>query len=154
MKKILALSITSMLLGCATAHKMNMVGLGMTKAEVIQTLGKPVSVSAQGKAEYLNYSLCEKGWPSTSCNITTPYYVRLVDGKVESYGRMGDFDSTKDPRKIIVEREDTINADINSHASGDADMYTKLMKIKQLREEGILTEEEFQQEKRKILKNN
>ena len=143
-----------MFLGCATAHKMNMVGLGMTKAEVIQTLGKPVSVSAQGKAEYLNYSLCEKGWPSPSCNITTPYYVRLVDGKVESYGRMGDFDSTKDPRKIIVEREDTIKADINSHGSGEPDMYTKLMKIKQLKEEGLLTEEEFQQEKTKILTNH
>jgi hypothetical protein len=26
---------------------------------------------------------------------TTPYYVRLINGKVESYGRTGDFDSTK-----------------------------------------------------------
>ncbi len=153
MKKMLALAIISMSLGCATAHKLNAVGLGMTKSEVIQTLGKPVSVSAQGKAEYLNYSLCEKGWPSPSCNITTPYYVRLVDGKVESYGRMGDFDSAKDPTsKIIVEREDIIKADINSHESGNSNVYTELMKIKQLKEEGLLTEEEFQQEKGKILK--
>ena len=33
-------------------------------------------------------------------------------------------------------------------------MYTKLMKIKQLKEEGLLTEEEFQQEKTKILTNH
>jgi len=152
MKKILALSTALMLFGCATAHKIGQIELGMAKSEVTQILGTPLSFSAQDRTEYLNYKLVEKGWPSTECNITTPYYVRLVDGKVESYGRTGDFDSTKDPRKIIIEREDTIKADINSHGSGDVNMYTELMKLKQLKDDGILTEEEFQQKKADVLK--
>lgn len=150
MKAIFAILVLMILFGCATAYKMNKVVLGMTKTEVIQALGKPVSVSAQGKSEYLNYKLSETS-DDAACGWATPYYVRLVDGKVESYGRMGDFDSTKDPR-IIVEREDTIKADINSHGSGGADMYTDLMKIKQLKDDGLLTEEEFQQKKADILK--
>jgi outer membrane protein assembly factor BamE (lipoprotein component of BamABCDE complex) len=150
MKSIVAILVLMTLWGCATAYKMNKVGLGMTKQEVIQAIGKPVSVSAQGNAEFLHYKLSETsddafyGW-------TRPYYVRLVDGKVESYGRMGDFDSTKDPRKIIVEREDKIQADVNMSGSSESDMYSELMKIKQLKDEGLLTEEEFQTEKKEIL---
>ncbi len=151
MKNIVLLLIALTLWGCMTAHKMNRVGLGMTKAEVISAIGNPVSVSAQGQAEYLNYSFSETFADGAR---TTPYYVRLVDGKVESYGRTGDFDSTKDPRKIIVEREDTIKADITSHKSNDADMYTKLMKLKQLKDDGILTEEEFQRAKADVLKKD
>jgi outer membrane protein assembly factor BamE (lipoprotein component of BamABCDE complex) len=150
MKKILTLSISLILFGCATSHRMNKVGLGMTKQEVIQAIGKPVSVSAQGQSEYLNYKLSETS-DDAFYGITTPYYVRVYEGKVDSYGRMGDFDSTKDPRKIIVEREDTIKADITTTESNESDMYSELMKIKQLRDEGLLTEEEFQTEKKQVL---
>jgi len=89
--------------GCATAHKMNRISLGMTKEEVIQAMGPPISVSAREGVEYLNYSLSETasddfhGW-------TTPYFVRIINGKVEAYGRKGDFDSTKTPeQKIIID---------------------------------------------------
>ena len=150
MNKILALLITLMMFGCATAYKMNKVGLGMTKQEVIQAIGKPVSVSAQGKSEYLNYKLSETS-DDAFYGLTTPYYVRLVGGEVESYGRMGDFDSAKDPRKVIVEREDKIQADVNVSGSSESDMFSELMKLKQLKDEGLLTEEEFQMEKKEIL---
>ena len=84
----------SLLLGCATAYRMTNVSLGMSKDEVIKKIGKPVSVSAQGGTEYLHYRFSETG-DDDFHGITTPYYVRLVDGKVESYGCMGDFDSAK-----------------------------------------------------------
>ena len=59
----------------------------MSKSEVIRVMGEPVSVTADKDAEYLNYSL---GETSTSpAAPVTPYAVRLVDGKVESYGRSG-----------------------------------------------------------------
>lgn len=153
MKNIVLLLMTLTLWGCATAYKMNKVGLGMTKAEVISSIGKPVSVSAQGKSEYLHYQFSETS-DDAFYGFLKSYYVRLVDGKVESYGRMGDFDSTKDPRKIIVEREDTIKADITSHGSSDSDVYTKLMNLKQLKDDGLLTEEEFQRAKTDLLKKD
>ena len=95
---------TCLLAACATANKISGVQLGMTKDEVFRVMGNPISVSAQAGLEYLNYVLSEphdsafRGW-TTAYYVrgirTTPYYVRLINGKVESYGRTGDFDSTK-----------------------------------------------------------
>jgi hypothetical protein len=79
----------------------------MSKQEVVTVLGPPVSTSAKEGVEYLNYKFSEtdddafRGW-------TSPYFVRIVNGKVESYGRLGDFDSTKTP-----ETKSTIDLKIN-----------------------------------------
>ena len=59
----------------------------MTKDEVIKILGSPVSVSAKDDAEYLNYNFSESE-TKKSHEITAPYFVRLINGKVESYGRL------------------------------------------------------------------
>ncbi len=115
----------------------------MTKSEVITVMGNPVSISAIGGTEYFNYKLSETdddafmGW-------TTPYYVRLINGKVDSYGRSGDFDSTKTPT-VKIETDENIKM----QSSGD--MYTDLRKLKDLLDEGILTEEEYQVQKKKVL---
>ena len=65
----------------------------MKEQEVRAILGKPTSKSANGKVEYLNYSLFESVWDRKG----TPYFVRMVEGRVDAFGRTGDFDSTKDP---------------------------------------------------------
>lgn len=79
-----------------TAQKLNGIQLGMSKAEVIERLGQPVSISAQNKTEFLNYKLTETE-TDAKYEWVKPYYVRLIDGKVESYGRVGDFNSTQTP---------------------------------------------------------
>lgn len=92
--------LIALLAGCATAEsrKMNQVSLGMTKQQVIEVLGPPVSTSAKSGVEYLNYRFLEvDAVERRHADPTTPYYVRLVEGRVESYGRLGDFDSTKTP---------------------------------------------------------
>jgi len=86
---------------------MNNINLGMTKQNVIKSLGRPVSTSAQGGAEYLNYKFAETS-DDDFYGHYSDYYVRIVDGKVESYGRLGDFDSTKVP-----EKKSTIDLNIN-----------------------------------------
>jgi hypothetical protein len=106
-KLLLAVLLGSFLSGCATAYKMNNISLGMTKPEVIKKLGRPASTSAQSGVEYMNYKLSETG-DDEFLGTYTPYFVRIVDGKVESYGRMGDFDSTKVP-----ESKSTIDLNIN-----------------------------------------
>jgi hypothetical protein len=93
---------TLILIGCATSSKrMNDLSVGMTKAEVIKTLGQPESTSANSGVEYMVYNLsiriARPGEALAPIPITDKYFVRLVGGKVESYGRLGDFDSTKDP---------------------------------------------------------
>lgn len=82
--------------GCATAHKMNRVSIGMTKQEVISVLGPPISTSAKEGVEYLHYRFSDTD-DDAFYGITTPYFVRIINGKVDSYGRLGDFDSTKAP---------------------------------------------------------
>lgn len=92
MRAIVALA-TFLLIGCVefTAQRMNKISMGMNKSQVVAVLGEPASVSAKGDIEYLNFHLFEYGAGLSH------FYVRLVSGKVESFGRVGDFDSTKDP---------------------------------------------------------
>jgi hypothetical protein len=74
-----------LLLGCASASKMNSVQLGMTKDQVISAIGNPSSTSEMGNTQYLKYQLCSD-WI-----FTDRYYVRLTDGSVDAFGRVGDF---------------------------------------------------------------
>ena len=74
------------LFGCAgSSKKMNRLNLGMTKQEVIEAIGEPTSTSAKRNTEYLNYYLTTRGV------VTSVYYVKLLDGKVNSYGKAGDY---------------------------------------------------------------
>jgi hypothetical protein len=78
---------------------MNELSPGLTKADVLKIMGEPYSSSGKGSTEYLTYRLFPKPvlWDATHGGGGEPYYVKLVNGRVESYGRVGDFDSTKDP---------------------------------------------------------
>jgi hypothetical protein len=74
------------LFGCAgLSPKLNNLKLGMTKQDVIETIGTPNSTSASGNLEYLKYRI------NTGVFYSDDYYVRLLDGKVEAYGQKGDF---------------------------------------------------------------
>jgi len=111
MKKLLTVLLCLGFVGCATltpSVNMNSISLGMTKAEVIKNLGNPASVSAKTDMEYLKYSgqPCVQDPNCTFNSFCTEYYVRLVNGKVESYGKVGDFDSAKNPAVDI-------NANVN-----------------------------------------
>jgi len=125
MKKYLLLLLAFVLMACATSQKMNKVQIGMTKPEVIKAIGQPVSISAQGSSEYLNYSLSETD-DQAFYGITKPYYVRLINGHVESFGRSGDFDSTQKPT-IRIEKNETVKADINN--SSKRSLYSELKKL-------------------------
>lgn len=104
MKKYLPVILCLGLIGCATVPTLNSVSIGMTKADVIKIMGTPASVSAQNNTEYLIYS-CKTslakalllGALAACPGDSRDKFVRLVNGKVESYGNVGDFDSTKNP---------------------------------------------------------
>jgi len=51
----------------------------MTKAEVIKAIGLPETVSADGQAEVLTYTVERPWW------VWKPLRVKIVQGKVESY---------------------------------------------------------------------
>jgi hypothetical protein len=85
MKQILGISLLALLvLGCASAGRINNVSIGMTKQQAIAVMGEPTSTSAKDGVEYLNYTL-SRGL------FRDDYYVRLTQGKVDAFGRAGDF---------------------------------------------------------------
>lgn len=93
---VLAFALT----GCMTSSssRLNYLSVGMTKADVLQVMGDPDSVAAKDGAEYLSYTLrTETSLTRNTWGYQSFYFVRLMNGKVDSYGRIGDFDSTKDP---------------------------------------------------------
>lgn len=89
--------------GCATAGKLNKISLGMTKAEVIDVMGNPTSTSAKNGVEYMHYALYETNTAAQN-GAPSPYFVRIIDGKVEAYGRHGEFAK---PKKIEIDQKIT-----------------------------------------------
>jgi hypothetical protein len=79
MKNIAIVLMVTFLIGCGIVmfnpSKMNSLILGMTRAEVTTILGRPNIVDAGKWGEYLEYIY-----------LGDQYFVRLKDGKVESYG--------------------------------------------------------------------
>jgi osmotically-inducible protein OsmY len=67
--------------GCSPWIGMHKVELGMSKAEVMQQMGKPSNASGSGSEEYLWYIAPNRFWER--------YYVHIVNGKVEAYGQLG-----------------------------------------------------------------
>lgn len=117
--KISLLIISALLLtACAdTASRLNEMNVGMTKGEVTQLLGDPKETKAVSGVEYMMYELRDAPGAATQagCGVAgiytlgiayafddcqysdDLYFVRLINGEVDAYGRQGDFDSTKDP---------------------------------------------------------
>ncbi|MHB1308686.1 MAG: SHOCT domain-containing protein [Limisphaerales bacterium] len=136
--------------GCMTpVSRLNRISVGMTKAEVTAAIGKPVSTAAHGGGEVFRYHL------STPQQImwtggNDEYFVRFVDGRVESFGKMGDFDSTKNPT-LEVKTDSKVSKDSKVTIDGSGDLYTELKKLEELRKDGIITQEEFDVQKKKLL---
>ena len=79
------LSLACLLSGCVTSSKkINDISIGMSKESVLKILGEPINTTADRESTYLNYSLVE-----TFGGPPTPYLIRIVNGKVDAYGRIG-----------------------------------------------------------------
>lgn len=84
-KLLILLLVSFLFLGCAAAStKTNSLSLGMTRTEVVDVMGIPSSTSETEGVLYLKYRL-QNGMTAND------YYVRLIDGKVDAYGRFGEF---------------------------------------------------------------
>ena len=145
-KSLLFLSlliVTLLLLGCANAQRIKTLSVGMSKADVIKKLGNPDSVSARAGIEYMNYNLYATDDDAYK-NRTTPYYVRIVNGSLESYGK-----ETAKTRRKIKKLHSSANERLRSKANKKparpqgVDIYEELLQFHQLREQGIITDGEF-----------
>jgi hypothetical protein len=126
-------------------------------------LGTPDSTSAQANVEYMTYYLeSEAGYGRDQ-----PYMIRLVNGKVESFGRFAQlFDLYNRPVTSATPGSPDFPQSVfnpaNPLLSGAAvvgtaapapqtDLASELARLKALKDQGALTEEEFQKAKAKLL---
>lgn len=149
-----------LLAGCETSAKLNTIRIGMTKDEVLSILGTPDSTSAQANVEYMTYYLtADSGYGRDQ-----PYMVRLVSGKVESFGRFAQlFDlysrpvtdaqpgQPDFPQATYNPAIPMLAAPLPSAPSAHSDLVAQLTQLKALKDQGVLTEEEFQKAKAKLL---
>lgn len=132
--------------GCASSAQLNKIQIGMTKDEVISILGQPDSMSAQGNVEYLTYYLvADAGYGRDQ-----PYMVRLVDGKVESFGRYSQL-LDLEYRPPAGQTAPGMPAAAPAAPAPTSDIATQLLTLQRLKDQGVLTEAEFEQAKQKLL---
>jgi len=158
MKNILTafvLLLAALFTGCTTADKLNDLRIGMSKDQVIAMLGKPDSTSAQANIEYLTYYLTNDS--SYNYGRDQPYMVRLVEGKVESFGRfMQLFDIYNRPvggngMGQMITPMGGSSVPLTVVRPGTPDLATTLTRLKALKDQGVLTDEEFQKAKARLL---
>lgn len=103
MKKLLIVFCSVVLFGCAVTmtNEMNNLEVGMSKKAVLDEMGEPDRVSANSKTQYLLYRLIH---PKKTYGKMEEYFVKIVDGEVESFGKVGDFDT-----KQVYEKPATID---------------------------------------------
>ncbi len=97
---VMATACVVLIAGCAPkahekAENMNNASIGMTKQEVVSAMGQPQSVSANDGVEVLKYKLCVRDgnfWNDWRCRVWDEFYIRLENGKVDSYGKTSEVD--------------------------------------------------------------
>ena len=145
--------ITLSCIGPKADPNFSLISIGMTKEQVKTCLGEPIRVAVQGATEYFEYD----AWDSVGqlkINIRS-LFVRFINGKVESYGKKGDFDSTKDPtQKILIQDK----KDITTHATQDVkvdahdfDLEKELKKLDGMVRSGLISQEEWAVLRKKVM---
>jgi hypothetical protein len=158
---LVSLLIVGLLAGCNSAAQLNNIRIGMTKDQVLAILGTPNSTSAQANVEYMTYYL--EG--DSEYGRDRPYMVRVVDGKVESFGRFaqlsdlyyrpvtnaraGDANFPTQPYPAAVASMGSMSS--AAPAASGTDIGSQLEKLKALKDQGVLTDEEFQKAKAKLI---
>ena len=166
MNRFVAIAIFAgaLLTGCATADKLNQIHVGMPKDQVISILGQPDSTSATANMEYFTYYLSN----DSGYGRDQPYMVRFVDNKVESFGRFLQLYDAYNrpalgsepagmpaPMRTMPPYGPMAPAPVRIiRQAPPLDLAAEILKLKQLKDEGVLTEEEFQKAKAKLLSDS
>jgi len=162
---LLSLALAGLLLaGCTSATRLNDIRIGMGKDQVLSLMGTPDSTSAQANVEYLIYYLDASGGRYGG-TTTEPYMVRMVDGKVESFGRYRVLEDLYNrpitsarpgdpnfPQSLLLSAVGQPAAPVAAPApAGPQDLAGQITRLKALKDQGVLTDEEFQKAKDKLL---
>ena len=130
-------------IGCAHPKPepdLGLIRVGMTKSEVSAAIGKPTRVSVQGGMEIFEYEAFDENNRVGVGLVRSNFrylFVRFVNDKAESFGRKGDFDSTKNPttEQKITTVSETPRFNLES----------ELRRLGKMKADGLITEDEYLQ---------
>ena len=108
MKHLLITTIAAvLLLACAStkSHNFSTISIGMNKQPVIALKGEPFRVAAMDGLEYFIYRGFDKELFKPNGFSIYEAFIRFKDGKVDAYGRLDDFDSTRHKELLIKKAE-------------------------------------------------
>ena len=99
---------------------------------------------SQGKVAVPVSSRESPMWPGHFASIE--YQFRVVDRNDPEAKR-----TSLVPRaNLVIEKTEKISADVHTKNDKAPDLYTELMKLDDLRKKGVITEEEFQAQKKRL----
>lgn len=107
MKVILSSLFCIFLAACSTPSHygkrpdFSQLKVGMSHQEVVEIMGKPDETAASNNVVYLTYRFTPWYDHNGDDGNAEDYFVRFIDNKVDSFGKKGDFDSTKEPSQTI-----------------------------------------------------
>jgi hypothetical protein len=101
MKRLaLALSMAGLAAGCTVpAKNMDRVQAGMSRDQVQSIMGQPIAVAHSPGKECAYYELLKDFWSRVPWSLSDRYYVCYDDGKVESFGKVGEPQRGQSPRE-------------------------------------------------------
>ena len=107
MKYLITTIAALVLVGCASTKSLNLstVSIGMDKQEVVSLQGEPFRVAAMDGSEYFIYRGFEKELFKPNGFMVYEAFIRFKNGKVNAYGRLDDFDSTRHKDLLIKKAE-------------------------------------------------
>ena len=149
-KKLAIACFALAIIGCSKPEvDLTKLSIGMTKEEVIKTLGKPTRVSVIGGLEYLEYESYDAHNRPFVVVVRENYryqFVRIVKGKVDAFGNKGDFDTTKNPTSDInINQKLTTKSDGTSSTDNSKfDLSAELRKLEKLKKDGLISPQEFE----------
>ena len=171
-------------LGCASpTFDINRMQVGMSEDQAFGTLGKPSLAIRQGNVRYLEYETFDQDkWFGVGRKENVQrFFVRLVDGRVESYGDKKNLDPAKIPtgwadadpkpgtdQKPVVDPKPMVDpkplfeprpladpkpATLSAKPAALApfDLRTELEKLEKLKKDGLISETEFKELRQRAL---
>jgi len=162
MRKILVLLLGLGLGGCATT---DVVKISPDTYMVIKTglTANVAALKAQAFRKANEFAESQKKIAIPLAVNDRPFIPYVQNPSVELQFRLVDENDPEAKRTylvpgpdVIVQKDDSLKADININTKDEekkSDLYTELMKLEDLRKKNILTEGEFQAQKKRLLEN-
>jgi hypothetical protein len=159
-------------LGCASpTFDINRIQVGMSEDQAFGTLGKPSLAIRQGNVRYLEYETFDQDkWFGVGRKENVQrFFVRLVDGRVESFGDKKNLDPAKIPTgwadadpKPMFEIKPTVDPKPTADPkpvplpakpvpAAPYDLRTELEKLEKLKKDGLISEAEFKELRQRAL---